>query len=81
MKWIREAISDSQTGKASMKRVAMLIASIALATSLVILAAAAFVGREVALAMGAVAGPLAGLAGYGYVNGKTAELKRTVEAK
>jgi len=74
--WLREAISDGRTGLATTKRIVMLIAAIAMATSLIILAAAAFVGREVALALGAVAGPLAGMAGYGYVRGKVAEGKR-----
>lgn len=79
MSWLREAISDGRTARASMKRISMLIASVALATSLIILAAAAFVGREVALAMGAVAGPLAGLAGYGYVRGKVAERQQEIK--
>lgn len=47
----------------------MLIATFALALSVVILSVAALFGYEVALALGAVSVPLAGLGGYSYVNG------------
>lgn len=79
MSWLREAVSDSRTNQVTTKRIVMLVAAVAMATSLIILALAAYVGREVALALGAVAGPLAGMAGYGYVNGKAAEMKREKE--
>ena len=75
--WLRESIEDSQTQRASAKRVAMLLATTALAVAVVILAAAALYGREVAVALGAVAVPLAGLGGYSYVNGKSAEARRS----
>jgi hypothetical protein len=81
MNWIREAISDGQTGKASAKRIAMLSATWSLAIAVVILAVASLIGYEVAASLGAVAVPLAGLGGYSYVNGKAAELKRTLEPK
>ena len=80
MKWLREAISDGRTKKASIKRVALFIAVNALSIAAVILAASAYIGRDVALALGAVAGPLAGLAGYGYVRGKVAEANQSKEA-
>jgi uncharacterized membrane protein YebE (DUF533 family) len=77
MSWLREAISDSRTNKASAKRIAMLMAALSMSAAVVILALAALmVGRDVAAALGAIAVPLAGLAGYGYVNGKAAEAKR-----
>lgn len=76
MNWLREAISDGTSGRASAKRLAMLIATLALALAVVILSVAGFIGRDIAVALGAVAVPLAGLGGYGYVNGKSAEAKR-----
>ena len=75
--WLREAISDGRTQKASAKRIALLMAALAMSAAVVILALAALlVGRDVAAALGAIAVPLAGLAGYGYVNGKSAEVRR-----
>lgn len=77
MSWLREAINDSTTNKASAKRISLLMAAFAMSVAIVILAVAALmVGRDVAAAIGAIAVPLAGLAGYGYVGGKAAELKR-----
>lgn len=74
MNWLREAISDGSTGRASSKRVAMLWAAFAMGVSLIILsAAAALVDRDLSLAIGAVTVPLAGLGGYTYVRGKHAE--------
>lgn len=73
MTWLRETISDGKTGRASSKRVVMLMAGTSFALSVVILSLAACFGMEVAAAISAVAVPLAGLAGYGYVNGKLAE--------
>ena len=75
--WLRESISDSRTGVASAKRIALLVASPSMSLAVIILSLAALVvGRDVAAALGAIAVPLAGLAGYGYVNGKAAEVKR-----
>lgn len=76
MNWLREAISDSKSGTASAKRLAMLLATVALAIATVVLAAAALLGHDVAVALGAVTVPLAGLGGYSYVGGKYAERKR-----
>lgn len=73
MNWLREAISDSRTGKASSKRIAMLSGAVSMSVAVVILAAAAFFGYEVSAALGAVCVPLAGLGGYSYVHGKVAE--------
>lgn len=79
MSWLREAISDSSTNRVSSKRVAMLMATAALATSVVTLSAAALFGYDVALALGAVSVPLAGLGGYSYVNGKALDRKVATE--
>ena len=79
MNWLRETINDSRTGKASSKRVAMLVAVSALGITVVLLGVAALFGYEVAAALGAVAFPLAGLGGYSYVNGKQAEANRGTE--
>jgi len=76
MNWLREAISDGTSGNASAKRVAMLSAVFALSIAVIVLAAAAFNGRDVALALGTVTVPLAGLGGYSYVGGKIAESNR-----
>ncbi|MCG2585524.1 hypothetical protein [Massilia sp. TS11] len=76
MNWLRESISDGRTGRASSKRVAMLLATLALALAVVILAAAAVFGRDVAAAIAAVAVPLAGIGGGAYVGGKSAERRR-----
>ena len=73
MAWLREAINDSRTQKASSKRVVMLLAGAAMSLAVVILAYAALFGYEVAAALGAVCVPLAGMSGYSYVRGKVAE--------
>lgn len=74
--WLREAIGDGVSGRASAKRVAMLSAVCALSIAVVVLAVAAYGGRDVALALGTVTVPLAGLGGYSYVGGKLAENER-----
>lgn len=76
MTWLREAINDSQTGKASSKRVAMLAGAGSMSVAVVILASASLFGYDVAAALWAVTVPLAGLGGYSYVNGKLAEAQR-----
>ena len=73
MTWMREAITDSRSGKASSKRIIMLLGGAAMSVSVVILSVAAVFGHPVAGELGAVSVPLAGLAGYSYVNGKLAE--------
>lgn len=73
MNWLREAINDSTTNKASSKRIAMLSGAAAMSVAVVVLATAAWFGYDVAAAMWAVTVPLAGLGGYSYVNGKIAE--------
>lgn len=73
MNWLREAISDGRTGKASSKRIAMLAGAMSMSAAVVILAIAAVFGHEVAAALGAVCVPLAGLGGYSYVQGKAIE--------
>ena len=73
MNWLREAINDSTTGKASSKRIAMLAGAAAMSLAVVVLSAASLFGFDVAAALWAVTAPLAGLGGYSYVNGKIAE--------
>ena len=73
MNWLREAINDSATGKASSKRIAMLAGAVSMSLAVVVLSAASLVGYAVAAALWAVTVPLAGLGGYSYVNGKIAE--------
>lgn len=73
MNWLREAINDSATGKASSKRIAMLAGAAAMSLAVVVLSAASLFGFDVAAALWAVTVPLAGLGGYSYVNGKIAE--------
>ena len=73
MNWLREAINDSATGKASSKRIAMLAGAASMSLAVVVLSAASLFGYDVAAALWAVTVPLAGLGGYSYVNGKIAE--------
>ena len=77
MNWLREAINDSATGKASSKRIAMLAGAVSMSLAVVVLSAASLFGYDVAAALWAVTVPLAGLGGYSYVNGKVAENKLT----
>ena len=79
MTWLREVLSDPKYHQLSSKRLAMLIATFALALSVVILSVAALFGYEVALALGAVSVPLAGLGGYSYVEGS--KIHKTSENK
>lgn len=73
MSWLREAINDSATNKASSKRIAMLSGAAAMSLAVIVLSAASLFGYDVAAALWAVTVPLAGLGGYSYVNGKMAE--------
>ena len=73
MNWLRESISDGKNGTASSKRVIALLAGASLSFAVVLLAIATLFGYETYLELGAVSVPLAGLAGYSYVNGKIAE--------
>ena len=79
MTWLREVLSDPKYHQLSSKRLAMLIATFALALSVVILSVAALFGYEVALALGAVSVPLDGLGGYSYVEGS--KIHKTSENK
>jgi hypothetical protein len=74
--WIKKIIEDGATGNPSAKRVALIMATIALSAGTIVLCVAAYCGRDVALALAAVTGPLAGLAGHSYVGGKKAEAAR-----
>ena len=73
MSWLIDAIRDGKTGSTSTKRIVMLMAGGAMSVSVVVLAFAAWFGHDVALSLGAVSAPLAGMSGYGYVNGKQVE--------
>ena len=77
MNWMREAINDSTTGKASSQRIAMLAGAASKSVAVLVLSAASLFGYDVAAALWAVTVPLAGLGGYSYVNGKVAENKLT----
>jgi len=69
--YLRSVIDGGST--ASSKRFALVVAVITLGLSTIILSIAACMGQDVALALGTVAVPLAGLAGHSYVAGKKAE--------
>lgn len=73
MRWFASIIEDGVTSNPSSKRASLLIAAGCLGIGTIILCCAAYQGRDVALAIAAVTGPLAGLSGYGYVQGKKAE--------
>lgn len=73
MSWIREAISDSSSGRASSKRIAMLSGAVSMSITVILLGVAAMLGYSVGVELGAVCVPLAGLGGYSYVQGKIAE--------
>lgn len=75
MNWLREAINDGTTGRASSKRVVMLLAGLAMSVAIVLLSMAALAGHSVAGELAAVSMPLAGMSGYAYVGGKVAEAK------
>jgi hypothetical protein len=68
MNFLREAINDP-SGRSSSKRLGLLLATFALSLSIVMLSIAQILGYDAALALGAVAVPLAGLNGYSYVRG------------
>lgn len=79
MRWLAESLKDGRSGLYSVKRLVTLVAALALSAALIILAGAAYRGREVDMAIGLVAGALAGLGGYAYVGGKSVEIKRPKE--
>ena len=54
MNWLRESISDSATGKASSKRIAMLAGAVSMSLAVVVLSAASLFGYDVAAALWAV---------------------------
>lgn len=69
--YLREIIAEGS--QASSKRFALVVATLSLGASTVVLSVAACLGQDVALALGAVSVPLAGLGGYSYVGGKKVE--------
>jgi hypothetical protein len=73
-RWLASFFEDSALpGHASAKRLVFIAGGFALSLSTVILSIAACAGAEVSASLLAVTGPLAGMAGYGYVNGKKVE--------
>lgn len=69
--YLRSVIDGGST--ASSKRFALVVAVITLGLSTIILSVAACLGQDVAVALGTVSVPLAGLAGHSYVAGKRTE--------
>ena len=71
MKWLDGAIKDDKTGTYSSARVNATVATFSLAVSIIILSIAAiFTEKDLSMALGAVAVPLAGLGGYNYGKNK-----------
>ena len=67
MKWLDGAIRDDKTGAYSSSRLNAMLATVALAISLMILCVATiYADKDLSMAIGAVAVPLAGLGGYNY---------------
>lgn len=81
MRIIAEALQDGRTKRYSAKRLAMLMACLSMSVSLIILALAAYHGRVVDVALSGLAASLAGLGGWTYVGGKSAEAKRNNETE
>lgn len=75
-RWAASFFEDKEPGHASIKRLVLFMAGASLSLSTVILSIAACTGAEVSAALLAVTGPLAGMAGYGYVNGKKVEQQK-----
>lgn len=73
MNWLREAINDSATGKASSKRIAMLAGAVSMSLAVVVLSVAACLGHSVGDELLAVSLSLSALGGASYVGGKAAE--------
>ena len=63
---LTEALQDNASCRGSSKRLNTVMACAAMSLAIVILAIAAAMGRDVALAMAGVATPLAGMCGYNY---------------
>lgn len=73
MNWLDGAIRDNKTGGYSSSRLGALVATGAMSLSILILSIAALViDKDMAMALGAVAVPLAGLNGFNYGANKSA---------
>ena len=68
-----DAIRDGKTGSTSTKRIVILIGALAMSATVLMLGVAALLGHDVGVALTGVCAPLAGVGGYGYVNGKQVE--------
>jgi len=64
---LTQALQDNASNRGSSKRVNTVMATAAMSVSIVILAAAATMGHDVALAITGVSASLAGMCGYNYV--------------
>lgn len=65
---LTQALQENSSGRGSSKRVTLVVASFSMSLSLIILSIAAAMGKDVAAALLAVAGPLGAMSGYGYVH-------------
>lgn len=74
--FLAKALSDSKTGTASTKRIVLFLAGLALAIATIILALAAYHGRDVVGELWAVASTLSVVATGSYVGGKALEIVR-----
>jgi hypothetical protein len=73
MKWLDGAIRDNKTGGYSSSRIGALVATAAMSLSILILSVATIIiDKDLAMALGALAVPLAGLNGYSYGKNKDA---------
>jgi hypothetical protein len=79
VKWAREAINNGATGLASSRRLGFLIATSALAASVLILSISFLFGHDTSVALAAVSAPLAGMNGYAFVKGKPVDGKDRIE--
>ena len=77
--FLKQAMSDNRTGLASVKRVGILVATIAMSVALLILAASTLLGHDTAMAITGVAASLSALAGGSYVGGIHADAKRELK--
>jgi hypothetical protein len=73
MNWLDGAIRDNRTGGYSSSRIGALVATFAMSLSILILSIATIViDKDMAMALGALAVPLAGLNGFNYGANKAA---------
>lgn len=72
-RWVATFFEEKgQIGQSSAKRLVFIIAGLCMSISILVLAVSSLLGHSVSVELGAVAMPLAGMAGYGYVQGQKA---------